>query len=758
MDMLTSRRRHGYSARSLNIAGKDLTDTFHCLSDSNTTNDSDLEINSYFLLETSDRTQLIGVADAKWWGYELLENHFYLGLLMVATIFTRVFRIGLVNVPVWDEFGSHYHLRTFYHDVHPPLGKLLVALGGLLAGYDGSFDFKHSEFPPNVNYTCMRLFHALFGIGLVPLAYFTCDQLGLSRRVSLASASLILFDNAITLLSRFIILDAILLFFNACSVYFLVAFHGSRARPFTQKWYMTLLGLGISLGLVVSVKWIGLFVIGLVGLYTLEDLWARLSEVDFFKHLVARIFCLILVPVTIYLATFWLHFAILHKPGTGDGVMPSLFQARLKDSPLSLCHSELMFMSKVTLRSASLFGALLHSSNNTYPQTQGRQVSTYDHIHPDNDWIVWLPTFQNANSFLAREFPQGLQSTPSAIKVHDGDIIRLSHAATGRRLRLDVSRDAYISGPSAFPVSCEDGESIYDDWRIEILEDIPRNSSVVQTLVSRFQLRDPITGCLLASGYNKYPAWGFLQNEVYCTKDPTSRTADTLWNIEFLNSPQEFPPPQRTFPRHFFRDFLVVNLAMWNINRILLPDNDKYDHLSSQPWEWPLMRRGIRATAWTDSSVKYFILGNPLVWWGTTFGLLAYSVLFLCYRLRMQCNIREWQQVEWRQFTLVGKVFIGGWFMHYLPFFFIDRVLYLHHYLPALYFLCIVTPFTLEHLLKLLNLSKKSLDHAFLTTFFSLVMTFLYFSPLTFGTTAPSHQLASKAWLTTWHLTGQESS
>jgi dolichyl-phosphate-mannose-protein mannosyltransferase len=77
--------------------------------------------------------------------------------------------------------------------VHPPLGKMIVALGGLLAGYDGSFSFEPaSKYPENVNYTFMRLFLASFGAWMVPLAYYTTRELHFSSQATILVTLMVL--------------------------------------------------------------------------------------------------------------------------------------------------------------------------------------------------------------------------------------------------------------------------------------------------------------------------------------------------------------------------------------------------------------------------------------------------------------------------------------------------------------------------------------------------------------------------------------
>lgn len=136
-------------------------------------------------------------------------------LLTAAAFFTRLYKIGWANFVVWcvclvllrynttnkthrDEahfgkFASHYIKRTFYHDVHPPLGKMLNGIAGMVAGYNGQFKFESGGvYPPELNYTFMRGFNAVFGALMVPLAYYTGVHLKLSAPAAIFLALLVL--------------------------------------------------------------------------------------------------------------------------------------------------------------------------------------------------------------------------------------------------------------------------------------------------------------------------------------------------------------------------------------------------------------------------------------------------------------------------------------------------------------------------------------------------------------------------------------
>ncbi|KAJ2760283.1 Protein O-mannosyltransferase 2, partial [Coemansia nantahalensis] len=294
--------------------------------------------------------------------------------LTAVALLTRLYRIGRRPVVSWDEthfgkFGAHYINGTFYHDVHPPLAKMLVGLGEFMSGHNGSFTYPlGSTYPDHVNYTFQRAFLAVFGALIVPLAYRTGRFLGFGRAAAAMAAAFVLFDNALCVISRFILLDPPLLCFTAMSLLGCAGFSAHRNQPFSPAWWRWLAFTGAALGLTVSAKWVGLFTIALVGLHTLEDLLALHSARGsslraLAAHWGARAACLIVLPALVYIGMFQIHFALLRTRGTGDFKMHSEFQARQYNSVVAHQPHEVALGSHITLRSHLPGFGLVHSNS-----------------------------------------------------------------------------------------------------------------------------------------------------------------------------------------------------------------------------------------------------------------------------------------------------------------------------------------------------------------------------------------------------------
>ena len=89
-----------------------------------------------------------------------------------------------------------------------------------MAGYDGSFEFdSDTYFPPEFDFVKTRAFAASFGLGLATLAYATIREFRCHRWAAFLGAWMVLFDNALVAITRYILLDAMLLFFIGQVVY-----------------------------------------------------------------------------------------------------------------------------------------------------------------------------------------------------------------------------------------------------------------------------------------------------------------------------------------------------------------------------------------------------------------------------------------------------------------------------------------------------------------------------------------------------------
>ena len=97
------------------------------------------------------------------------------------------------------------------------------------------------------------------------------------------------------------------------------------------------------------------------------------------------------------------------------------------------------------------------------------------------------------------------------------------------------------------------------------------------------------------------------------------------------------PTGDTTFYRSpFLRDFWHLNVAMMTSNNALVPDPDKEDILASKPFDWPFLHLGLRMCGWGDSQLKYYLMGTPIIWWGSTISLGVSLLALSVYLLRWQ--------------------------------------------------------------------------------------------------------------------------
>lgn len=197
-----------------------------------------------------------------------------------------------------------------------------------------------------------------------------------------------------------------------------------------------------------------------------------------------------------------------------------------------------------------------------------------------------------------------------------------------------------------------------------------------------------------------------------------------------------------------------LNVAMMTSNNALVPDPDKQDDLASHFWQWPILNVGLRMCGWDDHIVKYFLLGNPLVYWGSTFSLLAFGALVAWYLVRWQRGYDELKQADIDQIHYGGMYPILGWVLHYLPFVAMARVTYVHHYYPALYFAILTTGFMVDWMTRPLARRDKRVEWVvYGILYVAVAALFVVFRAIVFGMQGSSSQWRHLRWFEKWRIT-----
>ncbi|KAI9595704.1 glycosyltransferase family 39 protein [Syncephalis fuscata] len=634
------------------------------------------------------------------------KDYLTLAIVTALAFLTRFYKLSVPDEVVFDEvhfgkFASYYLRGTYFFDVHPPLGKMLLAAVGWLAGYDGAFLFDNigdNYIANNVPYLAYRSYTAACGALVIPVCFGIMRESGYSLLSTLMVAILLAFDNALITQSRLILLDSMLMLFITVSIYCYIRFYKQRHAPFTRTWWFWMVATGVSLGLTTSVKMVGLFVVILVGLCVIWDLWNKLdyrqglTMRQWTRHFFARVIGLIYVPMLVYLFTFYIHFMVLNKSGPGDDFMSKAFQRTLIGSTI-LKHSHSIRDNDVIRLQNNENPGFLHSHFHNYPlryddgrvSTQGQQINTYQFADNNNEWRIRL-AYRTPEELRMFRAPPNKSLPPWRYlprPIRHGDVIQFDHIVTNRTIIThDVASPLTTTNTEITAVDLGDPAQAHrlKDSLFTIEIDDGEDAKTSKTgYATPWKSHDQLVRFVQVEWL---PDWGFQQYEVNGAKIKTARgsawTARDIIGQVTVGKKKERKPAELPF----MAKFIELQSAMI-IHNAGLTEKHPYQ---SAAHTWPLVLNGI--SFWTKNETKQqiYLLANPFGWWLSDLAIFIYPVLVLADLLVNQRGLAAIDEPVRGRFYRSGGYLVLAWVFHYIPFFLMGRSLFLHHYLPA----CIV--------------------------------------------------------------------
>lgn len=469
-----------------------------------------------------------------------------------------------------------------------------------------------------------------------------------------------------------------------------------------------------------------------------------------------------MLPIVVFIIPYWVHFELANQSGEGAKFMSSEFQASLKGNNVTASIHNVYYGSVIKIKNEAR-KSFLHSHKHTYPlkyhdgkvSSQGQQVTGYHHPDNHNDWRI-LPEITDP--------PIDYIANPR-IPIMDGDTVRLLHVATGKYLLThDVASPLTMTNQevTAWKADNETSERYPETlWQIQI----KKGGKVLQSKTSVFMLNHIETDCNLLTSSEFLPEWGYRQLEINAARVSDKQTLWTIdsaipqggWTKEELDERDGKKPVKKVKKVNkteddkpqppFFQKFTELFKVALEKNAALV-DNSPYN---APPSKWPLMVRGISFWHNKTDREKVFLLGNPFAWYISLLSIPTFIGLLLAdlyaYRRKKQFLTPKQRDFLWTR----GGFFLLAYLLHYLPFFFMGRALYFHHYLPSYLFSALV--FT--SLYQILAMRYKILKNdVVIGVVCGLIMlTFFHFSGLCYGQNHPKSYWRSLQWMSTWHFT-----
>ena len=207
--------------------------------------------------------------------------------------------------------------RYNYFDPEPPLAKLIIAGGEWGYGwYRAHFEGAKGDYVDlGFNTFGWRIAALIFGTLCIPVVYLLARRLWPNRLFAIAAATLVSFDGMFFVQSRIGMIDIFPIFFILLAYLVYLVHIQSRTPRASVSW---LLLLGVVLGLGIASKWIVLAAFAsIVFLLVAGAVWIRVrgegpavaGGVNWPIYLAVAVFALTVIPIAIYLASWYPFFA-----------------------------------------------------------------------------------------------------------------------------------------------------------------------------------------------------------------------------------------------------------------------------------------------------------------------------------------------------------------------------------------------------------------------------------------------------------------
>ncbi len=208
-----------------------------------------------------------------------------LGLFIILAI-VRAWHLNIPSDPVFDEvyfpvFAQKYLTGQAFFDIHPPLGKWLIAAGEWLFG-NNAFGWRFVPY--------------LFNMGLLTVLWQLAWRFTKSWQAAFITLLVTSVDGILFVYGRLGLMDGIMYFFVfAAFLFFVIALEQKTIK----KQFLYLLLAAVFVGFAVAVKWLGLAALILCFIWLLFH-WKKLI----IPYPFIGLFILLLIASGTYVLTF----------------------------------------------------------------------------------------------------------------------------------------------------------------------------------------------------------------------------------------------------------------------------------------------------------------------------------------------------------------------------------------------------------------------------------------------------------------------